>query len=239
VHSRHALDLIRATRPQHPVWVVPAPIATYELPSHASPSQRTTLPWREDAIVFASVGQVTDTKRMDRALTAFARLRREVPRARYLLVGEVFANEVNLRALLQKLDLGDDVYITGFVDDLQTFMTWLAAADVIINLRYPTVGETSAAALRALSAGRPLIVYDHGWYAELPDEVALKTPLLDDDALLAAMQQLARDEDLRRQMGRQASAYTMAQHHPAETARAYMQAINEITAPIAAVSRNG
>ena len=234
VHSRHALDLIHATRPHQPVWVVPAPIAAYDLPSHAP-----SLPWREDAIVFASVGQVTAPKRLERALAAFARLRREVPRARYLLVGEVFDDEVNLPALLNELDLNDDVYVTGFVDDLPTFMAWLSAASVVVNLRYPTLGETSAAALRALSAGCPLIVYDHGWYAELPDDVALKAPLLDDEALLAAMQQLARDEELRERMGRQARAYALAHHHPAETARAYMRAIDEIVAPRTPVTPNG
>lgn len=228
VHSQHALDLIHATRPRAEVHVVPAPIAAYEPPDDAPASQ---LPWRDDALIFASVGQVTDAKRVDRALAAFARLRHDVPLARYLLVGEVFNNEVNLPSLLQKFDLENDVHVTGFLPDLPSFMSWLSTADVVVNLRYPTVGETSAAALRAMAAGRPLIVYDHGWYAELPNEVALKVPLLDDDALLNAMQHLAKDADLRRQMGRQARAYASARHHPTQTARAYMQAIDEILAP--------
>lgn len=231
VHSQHALDLIRATRPRQPVWVVPAPIAAYEQATGDAATVKEQLSWREDAIVFASVGQVTAAKCIDHALSAFARLRHEVPRARYLLVGEVFRNEVNLSGLLEKHDLHDDVYVTGFVDDLQSFMAWLSAADVVVNLRYPTVGETSAAALRALSAGRPLIVYDHGWYAELPDDVALKAPLLDDDALLAAMRRLADDVDQRQHMGRQAHAYTRGQHHPAQTARAYVEAIAQMLAP--------
>lgn len=231
VHSRHALDLIRATRPRQPVWVVPAPIAAYEETTQDAAAVKEQLPWRDDAIVFASVGQVTAAKCIDRALAAFARLRHEVPRARYLLVGEVFQNEVNLPALLEEHDLHDDVYVTGFLEDLQSFMAWLSAADVIVNLRYPTVGETSAAALRALSAGRPLIVYDHGWYAELPDDVALKAPLLDDDALLGAMRRLADEAEEREHMGRQAHAYTRGQHHPVQTARAYIEAIEQMLAP--------
>ena len=39
------------------------------------------------------------------------------------------------------------------------------------------MGETSGVALRALSLGRPLVVSDLGWFAELPDEVALKIPV--------------------------------------------------------------
>lgn len=227
VHSRHALDLVRASRPRQPAWVAPLPVAVHE-PHNAAVAE---LPWRDDAIVFASVGQITAHKRIDRALAAFARLRKEMPRARYLLVGELFDKELHLSALLDEHKLADDVYVTGFVPDLSAFMAWLARAHVVVNLREPTVGETSAAALRALSAARPLIVYDHGWYAELPDEIALKVPVLRDEALLAAMRRLGLDETLRREMGDQAHAYIVAHHHPAQTAHAYMQAITAILAP--------
>ena len=42
-----------------------------------------------DAFLVASFGFITPAKRLDVALRAFARLRREVPNALYLLVGEV------------------------------------------------------------------------------------------------------------------------------------------------------
>ena len=38
------------------------------------------------------------------------------------------------------------------------------------------MGETSGSAIRALSLGKPLVVSDVGWFAELPDDVALKVP---------------------------------------------------------------
>ena len=49
----------------------------------------------------------------------------------------------------------------------------MAACDACINLRAPTMGETSGTAVRALALGKPLVVSDVGWFAELPDEVAL------------------------------------------------------------------
>jgi glycosyltransferase involved in cell wall biosynthesis len=52
----------------------------------------------------------------------------------------------------------------------------LAACDVVVSLRSPTMGETSAAAVRALSLGKPLVVSDVGAFRELPDEVAIKVP---------------------------------------------------------------
>ena len=53
----------------------------------------------------------------------------------------------------------------------------MGACDVIVSLRAPTMGETSAAAIRALSLGKPLVVSDVGWFAELPGEVAVKVPV--------------------------------------------------------------
>ena len=58
----------------------------------------------------------------------------------------------------------------------------IARADVCVSLRAPTMGETSGVALRALSLGRPLVVSDLGWFAELPDEVALKVPVDEHEA---------------------------------------------------------
>ena len=53
----------------------------------------------------------------------------------------------------------------------------MAACDVLVNLRYPTMGETSGSVIRALSLGKPLVVSDVGWFAELPDDVVLKVPV--------------------------------------------------------------
>ena len=45
-----------------------------------------------------------------------------------------------------------------------------------VSLRWPTMGETSGMAIRALSLGR-LLVSDAGWFSELPDSVAAKVPV--------------------------------------------------------------
>jgi glycosyltransferase involved in cell wall biosynthesis len=114
------------------------------------------------------------------------------------------------------------VYKTGFVHDLQTFMDWLGATDIVLSLRYPTMGETSAIALRALAAGRPLVVFDHGWYSELPDAVAVKVPPLDAAALDEALHSLARDKVRRQQMSQAARDYIAKRCRPEQVASAYM-----------------
>ena len=69
----------------------------------------------------------------------------------------------------------------------------LAACDVVVSLRWPTMGETSAAAVRALSLGKPLVVSDVGAFRELPDEVAIKVPVGEGEieALVEAIERAA------------------------------------------------
>ena len=65
----------------------------------------------------------------------------------------------------------------------------MAACDACVLLRAPTMGETSGSAIRTLSLGKPLVVSDVGWFAELPDDVALKVPVGEGEveALVAAL----------------------------------------------------
>ena len=54
----------------------------------------------------------------------------------------------------------------------------MAACDVCVNLRSPTMGETSGTRdPRALARQAAVVVSDVGWFAELPDDVALKVPV--------------------------------------------------------------
>lgn len=222
VHSRYAQQMMNRDHPERPAYVVP-----HLHFDNAGRSRRHELPWPEEAIIFASFGQITAAKRVEDALRAFARLHRSIPEARYLIVGEA-QDDANLEALLAELDLGEDVICTGYVEEMEAFVGWINTADVVVNLRYPTVGETSGTALRALGAGRPVVVYDHGWYGELPDEVAVKVPPQDQEALLAAMRRLAEHPEERRHRGKRARAYVVQQHSPERAAGAYVEAIAQI-----------
>ncbi|PZP60835.1 MAG: glycosyltransferase [Pseudoxanthomonas spadix] len=63
----------------------------------------------------------------------------------------------------------------GRIDDAG-FHQVFERADLMIALRMPTMGETSAVVMKALQAGLPTVVSDHGWYAELPECVRKLEP---------------------------------------------------------------
>ena len=80
------------------------------------------------------------------------------------------------RPRLPELELPDRVIRRDYVPE-QELWSLLEASDVVVSLRFPTMGETSAAAVRALSLGKPLVVSDVGAFREFPDEVAIKVPV--------------------------------------------------------------
>jgi hypothetical protein len=89
------------------------------------------------------------------------------------------------------------------------------------------MGETSAAALQALTLGKPLVVSDLGWFAELPGSVARRVPVggPEVEILADALEELANDERLRGEMGDAARAYVAAEHDLERVADAYEGAL--------------
>ena len=70
----------------------------------------------------------------------------------------------------------------------------MAACDVLVNLRSPTMGETSGAVIRGLALGKPMLVSDVGWFSELPDDAVLKIPVDEYEVpTIAAALELAAD----------------------------------------------
>jgi hypothetical protein len=51
--------------------------------------------------------------------------------------------------------------------------------DRLVNLRYPSAGETSGTLIRAFEAGKPVAVSDYAQFAELPDDCVVKIPFGD------------------------------------------------------------
>jgi glycosyltransferase involved in cell wall biosynthesis len=175
--------------------------------------------------LIGAFGNVNASKRVPQLLEAFARLRARRPQARLLLVGAVSPG-FDLDRRLQRLGLDDaGIVREGWVDEgrLWSLMT---ACDIHVNLRSPTMGETSGTSIRALSLGKPLVVSDAGWFGELPDDVALKVPVGGDevDTLAAALELLASRPDAREAMGSAAAALAASAHDLDRVADLYLTA---------------
>ncbi|HET9938874.1 MAG TPA: glycosyltransferase family 4 protein [Gaiella sp.] len=210
VHSRYVADRARATGFERPVSHVPHP--AWPVPDVA-PAELSGDP------LVGAFGNVNASKRVPQLLEAFARLRRERPGARLLLVGATSPG-FDLDRRLQRLGLdGEGLIREGYVDERRLW-SLMAACDVHVGLRSPTMGETSGTAIRALTLGKPLVVTDAGWFSELPGDVALKVPVGDRevDELTAALRLLAERPDLRASMGAAARRLAEGPHDLARVA---------------------
>jgi glycosyltransferase involved in cell wall biosynthesis len=162
-------------------------------------------------------------------LEAFGRLTQEFPDAKLLLAGHA-SQRFELDSLFEraKLRVGEQVHPLGYVDE-PNLWALLERSDACVNLRFPTMGETSGIAIRALVLGRPLVVTDVGWFSELPGGVAAKVPVDESevDVLTAVLARLAGDEELRAAMSRQAVEYVEQVHALDRVVELYVGALEE------------
>jgi glycosyltransferase involved in cell wall biosynthesis len=226
VHNQVTRDRVLASRPLARIATVPHHLSLEGLPAVSPEEARRALGIEPGTFAVATFGFLTASKRPAVLLRAFARLRREVPSARLLIVGEVSPHFDFDRAFIP--ELLDGVTITGRLE-IDRFLLYMRACDVAVNLRHPTAGETSGTVIRLLGLGKPLIVNETGSFAELPDAAVAKVPLDDteEDLLVAYLRALAADEPLRRRMGESARRHLELHHGLAASARKYADFLRE------------
>jgi glycosyltransferase involved in cell wall biosynthesis len=216
VHSHYVEERVRERGYDGPVWRVPHP--AWPVPAVG--------PERVDGDpVIGAFGNMNASKRVPQLLDAFERFHATHPGARLLLVGAAAGLDLDWR--ISHEGLRDAVLREDYVDE-ERLWALMSGVDVIAALRSPTMGETSGTAIRALSLGKPLLVSDVGWFAELPDDVALKAPVdeRETDRLAAALEAFA-DPELRATMGAAARALAEGEHDVARVADAYLAALEE------------
>lgn len=227
VHSHFAARLVRRQRYRGPIAILAQPI-----PRVIGRARRSELNIPEDAVLFGSFGLITKEKQIVSVLRELHRLRIEMPEAYLMLAGESMP-DLPVEAIIRDFSLEDVVRLTGYVPQLADFIDWIHTADIVLNLRSPTVGETSATALRAMAAAKPLIVNDHGWYREIPADAAIKIPPGEDHALFEAMRLAGGSAPLRKRMGDAGLRYTNEVCNPQSVANAYHHALCRIQATAA------
>ena len=216
VHSSYVERGAREAGYGGPIWRIPHPT------------------WPEETIEPAELagdplvgcfGYLNMNKRIPQLLEGFTLLRQSRPGARLLLVGDA-AERFDLDRRLERLGIGDEALIRESYVSESRFWALMAACDVLVNLRSPTMGETSGSVIRGLSLGKPMLVSDLGWFAELPDGVALKIPVDEYEApTIAAALELATAHAA--ELGAAAREYVRGEHDLGRVAHAYVSALEE------------
>ena len=174
-HSRYVQFKAAARAPHVPVWYVPHHLSPrIEEFAHLSKSAaRKRLGLPQQPIIVTVLGFVTRAKQLSFSLNALAELRNRIPPFRFVIAGEQRPSEYDITPQLESSGLKEFTLCTGYLEESE-FFSHLAAADLVVNLRYPSGGETSGTLIRALGMGKPCIVFDEGPMGELPDSIVKK-----------------------------------------------------------------
>jgi glycosyltransferase involved in cell wall biosynthesis len=143
----------------------------------------------------------------------------------FRLVGAISDGErARLEALCRGVGFGH-LCILGEVDDA-TLVAELERADIISCLREPVLEGASASAIEGMKSGRPIIVVNSGFYADLPDDFVFKIPTpVEISSLKATLERLVSDEELRRNTGAKARDWALQVF----TSQAYVSVFEELS----------
>jgi glycosyltransferase involved in cell wall biosynthesis/SAM-dependent methyltransferase len=169
-------------------------------------------------------------KRIAESLRAFRRLIRIEPRARLILVGEPHP-EFPIDRMIHSLGLAAHVRLLGFTP-IHDFTGYLAACDIVLNLRFPTVGESSGTLLRALGLGKAVLVSEVGSFCEFPDDVCLKVPVdaREEDLIFEYLNLLVARPEVARRFGANAREWVRHECNWNLVARQYASFLESIAA---------
>lgn len=214
------------------VRVIPHLLA---IPDSYKPQEcRARLGLPQGAMIFGLAGFIHPVKEPGLTLRAFASLQADFPDAWFLFAGEVLQETGDLIAYARELGVADKIVVLGRMEPLERLHQALAACDVILNLRWTTVGETSGVALRAMALGKPIIVRNIGWFSELPDDACVKIGPEDGvEQLAAVMRALATSQEMRFRIGQKAQDYVRRTCDPSQVAQQYAEFLWDVYISIA------
>lgn len=234
IHSRHSLELadkwygVDASEGWDTV-----PLLRVAPQSIDRTTAREGLGYKCDDLLICSFGAVSLTKLSKRILQAWleSELSKD-PRVHLIFVGQ--NDETEYGESLQKLISGsaakDRIKITGWASATM-FKQYLAAADVGVQLRTLSRGETSAAVLDCLNHGLATIVNAHGSMADLDPDIVWRLPdVFTADMLTDALTVLATNPKQRAKLGERGKHFVHQTHEPAICARQYFDSIERFHA---------
>lgn len=229
VHSENSKRLAALWHGEHSAddWAVIPLMRTPALVTDRAAS-RNLLTIEHDAFVVCSFGLLGPNKNNHRLLDSWlASALAKNDKCVLMFVGENDGGEYGAQ-LLEKIANNNfqvRIHITGWTDTI-TYQHYLAAADVGVQLRTLSRGETSAAVLDCMNYGLATIVNANGSMADLPDDAVWKLPdEFEDVQLITALETLWQETTQRQQLGKNARNIVSMQHAPRNCADRYVNAI--------------
>ncbi|MEI9932411.1 MAG: glycosyltransferase [Rhizomicrobium sp.] len=226
---------------EHVAKTFQGPILRLFLPSDQkkAPSPDEILQWGNETASrercqFTTFGHISRAKCLDVIVQAIGSSPLLRSRGQLTIAGNASDKEYvrEIEALATKLGLIKQVTFEYNVTD-ERLLAIKNETDVFLNLRYPNTEGASGSLIEMMNAGKPIIAYRSGCYAEVPENAAL---LLDRreglDGVVAAMESLVSAPERRIAIGKAAKADLAGRD-----SASYVRTLKEFAADIRPQSR--
>lgn len=227
VHNPAAARLAREHHPSARVFEIPHFFAPPLLPEPIE-----TLRFRRElglgprTLLVGVFGHLRESKRLPVVLRAMKRAWTSGVDARLLVQG-AFASSDLERALSPEIARDPRILRAGFLERAD-FWKWAAAADVCVNLRFPTAAETSGIAVAMMGIGKAVVFTSGEEIARIPEDACLRADLgpAEEEMLSDNLRWLAADREAAIEIGRRAAAYIQREHALERVAARYCEILS-------------
>jgi glycosyltransferase involved in cell wall biosynthesis len=223
--ARLAREALRKSTREAPVIELPHYVEIPAAPAAQQiASQRAELGIPDDAVVISCFGYMRPPKRLHSLHEALHRI---AAPCRVLIVGEFVS--AGYEASLDALFRDPRVIRLPYVPE-EEFRRLAALTDICVNLRYPSVGETSGVAMKLMAAGKPVVVTDGEEYSCFPELalVRIDSGEAEVEMLAEFLYALATDSEMRALIGGNAAAYVREHHALERVAAAYLDVVRDV-----------
>jgi len=173
--------------------------------------------YSSDTIIIGLFGFVNDNKRPEIVIEAAKKLGDMGYNVKVVFWGKLW-DERMLGVYREEVDW----HATGFIDK-DEYEAGFILSDIIINLRYPSMGESSGTLCEAMKYNKPVIVSDINQYTEFPDDVCWKVmpDQMEVDILKEYIIYLIEHKKVRDTLSANAEEYADNELNPAGVAKLY------------------
>lgn len=237
VHSKMAQDYVINADFNGPIYHVP--LIDYQQPTSVDASIiendliLNLVKQKNDKEIFiiGLFGFSGETKRGRSLFQALSELGSDVQaQLKLMIIGnDHYKTDINARGL------SDVIENVGYVSE-RDYDCGMAICDLIINLRYPSMGETSAVQIQAMSAAKATIVSNYGWFSELDDNTVHKIAVGEQEvvALKQAILKMMGDDGYRLSIAHKAKEYVEKEHSADKVANKWLDIISKTSLQLGA-----
>jgi glycosyltransferase involved in cell wall biosynthesis len=229
VHNPAAAAAVRAAAPSARgtcICEIPHLFVAPELPDAAETLRfRASLGLGAGTLLVAVFGHMRESKRLPTIVRAMHHAWDAGADARLLIAGAFASTDLERAAVPLLADAR--ILRTGYLSE-PDFWRYAAAADVCVNLRFPTAGETSGIATRMMGIGKPVVFTAGEEIARIPENACLRVDAgaAEEEMLERIIMWLARDREAATEIGKRAARHIAAEHAIEKVAAKYWEVLD-------------